>query len=163
MYLTVSTKGFFRKYMVFRRNEQEIARLQVTGVNLVFETAEGAAHRFSFEIGASAEDVLMCWQAPSGLRLAQMPLTPKALEGTVSYDGHDYGLAETEDKKVFRLLRDGLYFGTLSRSGGFFGARYDIDAARDAPIEVMGFMLYCVMVYPAVCVVAGLNKIKKDR
>lgn len=159
MYLTVSTKGFFRKHLVFLRNESELARLRVTGTNLAFEMAEGGTHIFTFEVGIPGQQGLLYWQSPEGARMGQMSLTPTSLAGAVSYQGHDYGIDETEDKKVFRLMRDGQYFGTLSRRGGFFGAGYDIDVAKDAPVEVMGFMLYCVMVYPAIRVVAGLNKI----
>lgn len=162
MYLTVSTKGFFRKHLVFKRNEMPEAVMRVTGMNLTLEKNDGATHVFTFDVAEPGRSALMCWELPDGARAAQLTVLATAeIEGEALYEGHRYALLPTEDKKVFRLQRDGADFGALTRRGGFlFNTRYDIEAAKDAPIEAMGFMLYGAMVYPALRVLAGLHKLE---
>jgi|GEM_PF-4414335 len=163
MYLTVSTKGFFRRHLVFKRNDMQEAVMRVTGLNLVLEKTDGTAHVFTFEVADPGRSARMCWELPSGARAAQLTVsTTPEIEGIAAYDGHAYALLPTDDKKIFHLQRDGADFGKLARHGGFFfDTRYEIEAARDAPVEAMGFMLYCAMVYPAVRVMAGLHNIER--
>lgn len=161
MYLTVTTKGFFKKLLIFKRNDLQEAVMRVTGLNVLLEKPDETAHVFTFEVAASGRSAQMCWQLPNGERVAVLTVTSDAaIEGRTGYQGHTYTVLPTEDKKVFRLLRDEADFGTLSRRGGFFSARYEIDAAKDAPVEVMGFMLYCAMVYPAIRVMARMQSIE---
>ena len=158
MFLTVSTQGFFKKDLVFKRNEMPEAVMRVTGLNLVLEKTDGAKHVFAFEVAEPGQSARMYWELPSGARAAHLTVTTAAdIEGDVSYDGHTYAVLPTEDKKVFRMKRDGADFGTLTRRGGLFSTKYELEAAKDAPVEVMGFMLYCAMVYPAIRVMARIH------
>lgn len=161
MYLTVSAKGFFRKLLVFKRNDLQEAVMRVTGMNLVLEKPDGAKHVFTFEVAEPGRSARMCWQLPDGAVAAILAVTTAAsIEGSATYQGHRYALATTDDKKVFRLLRDDADFGTLSHRGGLLSAKYTFDTAKDAPVEAMGFMLYCAMIYPAVRVMARIHNIE---
>jgi len=165
MYLTVSTKGFFRRHLVFKRNEMQEAVMRVTEMNLTLEKPDGTTHVFTFDVAEPGRSALMHWVLPSGARAAQLTVLATAeIEGEAFCEGHSYALLPTTDKKVFRLQRDGAGFGTLTRRGGFlFNTRYNIEAAKDAPIEAMGFMLYCAMVYPAIRVLAKLHKLESGK
>ncbi len=146
MYLTVTTRGFWKKKLLLERDGILLATMHAEAKTLRLTLPEGTVHIYAFDMPEGHEGFSVRWQQ-DGREIVQMPEVNEAvLAAGFAYKGHAYGIKK-DAGKTFNLLRDGGHFGTLTRKG-WFSSRATIETGHDIPAEAAGFLLYMSMILP---------------
>lgn len=146
MYLTVTTRGFWKKKLLLERDGILLATMQAEVKTLRLTLPDGTVHTYAFDTPEGHDGFSVSWQQ-DGRDIVQMPkVNEQVLATGFVYGGHTYGI-QKDAGKTFNLQRDGAHFGTLTRKG-WISSRATIETGRDIPPEAAGFLLYMSMILP---------------
>ena len=146
MYLTVTTRGFWKKKLLLERDGILQATMQAEVKILRLTLPDGAVHTYAFDTPEGHDGFSVSWRQ-DGRDIVLLPkVNEQVLADGFSYGGHTYGI-QKDTGKTFTLQRDGAHFGTLTRKG-WISSRATIETGRDIPAEVAGFLLYMSMILP---------------
>ncbi|MDY0009397.1 MAG: hypothetical protein RBS08_06805 [Bdellovibrionales bacterium] len=156
MYLTGKNRGFFKKEIVFTRDDgYETAVFRVEGMRGVLTLADGTQHFYLTDLEKAANGVSLGWTSGGQDICVIDPLNPQTMLDGLAYGGHRYGL-KPEEGKNFTLLRGGQSYGLIERKG-FLGGQMTVQSSRDIPVEIVGALAYLAMIYGALGVLGALR------
>lgn len=146
MYLTVTTRGFWKKQLLLERDGILLATMQAEVKTLRLTLPDGTVHIYAFDTPEGQGGFSVRWQQ-DGRDIVHMPtVNEQVLAAGFAYNGHTYGI-QKDAGKTFNLQRDGAHFGTLTRKG-WVSSRATIETGHDIPAEAAGFLLYMSMILP---------------